>query len=105
MIRSFRGKTPQIALSAFVDETAILIGDVEIGENSGIWPGAVIRGDMGKIEIGNYCIIGAATLVVDNKKIPAYSLVLGVPGKITGSPSEKQLWWVNHAYEHYKDLT
>ena len=52
MIRSFGGKTPQIAESAFVSEAAYVVGDVEIGENSGIWPSAVIRGDFGRIKIG-----------------------------------------------------
>ena len=52
MIRSFNGKTPKIADSAFVSEAAYVIGDVEIGENSSVWPGAVVRGDMGKITIG-----------------------------------------------------
>ena len=51
MIRSFNGKTPKIAESAFISEAAYVIGDVEIGENSSVWPGAVIRGDLGKITI------------------------------------------------------
>ncbi len=57
MIRSFNGKTPKIAESAFVSEAAYVIGDVEIGENSSVWPGAVIRGDMGKITIGKNTVI------------------------------------------------
>jgi len=52
MIRAFDGKTPKIAKSALVSEAAHIIGDVEIGENSSVWPGAVIRGDFGKITIG-----------------------------------------------------
>jgi carbonic anhydrase/acetyltransferase-like protein (isoleucine patch superfamily) len=52
MIRSFNGKTPRIAESAFVSESAYVIGDVEIGENCGIWPGVVIRGDFAPIRIG-----------------------------------------------------
>ncbi|MBN2034000.1 MAG: gamma carbonic anhydrase family protein [Deltaproteobacteria bacterium] len=52
MIRSLNGKTPKIADSAFVSEAAYVIGDVEIGDGSNIWPGAVIRGDFGKITIG-----------------------------------------------------
>jgi len=52
MIRSFRGKTPKVAESAFVSEAAYVIGDVETGENSGIWPGAVVRGDFASIRIG-----------------------------------------------------
>lgn len=52
MIKAFAGKMPRIASSALVSEAACIIGDVEIGENSSIWPGAVIRGDFGKITIG-----------------------------------------------------
>ncbi|MFC2011613.1 gamma carbonic anhydrase family protein [Chloroflexota bacterium] len=67
MIRSFNGNTPKIADSAFVSEAAYIIGDVEIGENSSVWPGAVIRGDLGKITIGrnvvieDNCVIHAGT--------------------------------------------
>ncbi len=57
MIRSFEGKTPKIAASAFVSEAAYVIGDVEIGENSCVWPGAVVRGDLGKITIGKNTVI------------------------------------------------
>ena len=57
MIRSFNGKTPKIAASAFVSEAAYVIGDVEIGEHSCVWPGAVIRADLGKITIGNNVVI------------------------------------------------
>ncbi len=57
MIRAFNGKMPKIADSAFVSEWAYVVGDVEIGENSGVWPGAVIRGDFGSIRIGRNCQI------------------------------------------------
>jgi len=52
VIRSVNGKTPLVAESAFVSEAAYVVGDVEIGENCGIWPGAVVRGDFGRIRIG-----------------------------------------------------
>jgi carbonic anhydrase/acetyltransferase-like protein (isoleucine patch superfamily) len=52
MIKAFDGKTPKIAKSALISEAACIIGDVEIGEDSSVWPGAVIRGDFGKITIG-----------------------------------------------------
>ncbi|MBW1767465.1 MAG: gamma carbonic anhydrase family protein, partial [Deltaproteobacteria bacterium] len=52
MIKSFKGNTPRIAESAFVSEAAYVVGDVEIGENSSVWPGAVVRGDFGRITIG-----------------------------------------------------
>ena len=53
MIESLNGKTPKVARSAFISEAAYIVGDVEIGENSSVWPGAVIRGDFGSIRIGN----------------------------------------------------
>ena len=51
-LRSFRGKHPQIAVDAWVDESAVVIGDVTIGPRSSIWPLCVIRGDIHRIEIG-----------------------------------------------------
>jgi len=147
MIRSFNGKTPKIADTAFVSEFAYVIGDVEIGEGSGVWPGAVIRGDFGSIrigknshiednsvlhawksliigdnvtvghsavvhclrignnvlvgnnatvlddtEIGDFCIIGANSMVRTGQKIPDRSFVVGVPAKIKAeySPDEIQ---------------
>jgi carbonic anhydrase/acetyltransferase-like protein (isoleucine patch superfamily) len=164
MIRSLNGKSPRIAASAYVNETAYIIGDVEIGENSNVFPGAVIRGDMGSIrmgsqvtvedncvihsgsphsigdvtigdkvvighgavlnchkigshvligmnatllhdaEVGDYCIIAACALVRQGMKIPDRSFVVGIPGKITGPPTEDQLWWVEGGVEDYKEL-
>jgi carbonic anhydrase/acetyltransferase-like protein (isoleucine patch superfamily) len=60
MILEFEGSSPQVAQSAFVAPTAVLIGDVWVGENASIWFGAVLRGDEGRIHIG------ARTSVQDN---------------------------------------
>lgn len=51
-IRSFQGRTPRIAASAYIDELAVIIGDVEIGEHSSVWPMCVVRGDVQRIRIG-----------------------------------------------------
>ena len=51
MIRSFDGHEPDIADSAYVDESAVVIGEVTIEANASVWPGAVIRGDHGKITL------------------------------------------------------
>jgi len=146
MIRSFNGKTPRIAESAFVSEAAYVIGDVEIGENSGVFPGAVIRGDFASIKIGcntmvedgsiihsgvpveigdnctighsvvmhgikvgnncllgnnstildnvkigDHCIIAAGALVSPNTEVPDNSMVMGIPGVIKPvSPDRRQ---------------
>lgn len=52
MIKGFRGLTPRIHPTAFVEESAQVIGDVEIGEHSSIWFHTVIRGDVNAIRIG-----------------------------------------------------
>jgi gamma-carbonic anhydrase len=52
MIRSYRGRMPQIPASAYIDPDAVIIGDVTIGEFSSVWPCVVIRGDVHWIRIG-----------------------------------------------------
>ena len=54
MIRSLGDLHPQIASTAYVDESAQVIGDVVIAEHASIWPGAVLRGDVMSIRIGAY---------------------------------------------------
>ena len=63
MLVTFRGKTPRVDPSAFVAPTAVLIGDVEVGPESSIWFGAVLRGDNGPIRVG------ARTSIQDNAVI------------------------------------
>lgn len=52
-IITVRGKTPRVGKNCFLAETAVLIGDVEIGDDCSIWYGAVLRGDVNPIRIGN----------------------------------------------------
>jgi carbonic anhydrase/acetyltransferase-like protein (isoleucine patch superfamily) len=166
MIRMFNGKAPKIAETAFVSETAYVVGDVEIGEGSSIWPGAVVRGDLGKItigrntavedngvihsgtpaavtgdvvigdrvvighgavlhcrsignnvligmnatilhdaEIGNNCVIAAGCVVGQGANVPDRSFVAGVPGRIVGEPTERQLSWTREGLDGYLQLT
>lgn len=51
-IRSFRNLAPALGERVYVDESAVVIGDVALGEDSSVWPLAVIRGDMHRIRIG-----------------------------------------------------
>ena len=53
MIRSFDGVTPSIGENSYIDESAVVIGDVEIGANCSVWPLTVIRGDSNRIRIGD----------------------------------------------------
>lgn len=144
MIITYKGKTPQIAKSALVSQRSTIAGDVVIGEDSSVWPGAVIRGDVAAVrigrrvhvedncvvhtratlnigddvvighgaiihclkigshvvigtnstlldwaEIGDYCLIAAGTVIAPGMKIPDWSYVRGVPGKIVGRPPQE----------------
>jgi carbonic anhydrase/acetyltransferase-like protein (isoleucine patch superfamily) len=63
MIRPFRGKRPQIHPTAFIEESAQIIGDVSIGAHSSIWFGAVVRGDVFHIRIGNRTNVQDGTVI------------------------------------------
>ncbi len=52
IIREIRGHTPSVADGVFVAETAVLLGDVTIGQGCSVWYNAVLRGDVNKIVIG-----------------------------------------------------
>jgi carbonic anhydrase/acetyltransferase-like protein (isoleucine patch superfamily) len=52
VIRSFRGVTPRVHPTAFIDASAQVIGDVEIGEESSVWMCTVLRGDVHAIRVG-----------------------------------------------------
>ena len=72
LIRSYRGRWPVIASSAYIDPAATIIGDVTIGEQSSVWPGAVIRGDVHWIRIGARSNVqDVSTLHVMKDELPA----------------------------------
>ncbi len=156
MIRGLDGKSPKIHPTAFISETAYIVGDVEIGEGSSIWPGAVIRADAGKIEIGRFtCIqdnsvvhgdddvkigdrvvighrvlchaktvgdgaligngsivndgaligegslVGSGAMLIENMKVPAGMMALGVPGRVRGEVQERHRQLMASTAEHY----
>jgi carbonic anhydrase/acetyltransferase-like protein (isoleucine patch superfamily) len=57
MLIEFEGKRPRIGKDVFIAPTAVLIGDVEVGDGSSIWFGVVLRADFGPIRIGRNCSI------------------------------------------------
>jgi len=62
-IRDYKGLMPTIKDSVYVDESAVVIGDVHIGEESSVWPGAVIRGDVNRVRIGARSNIQDGTVI------------------------------------------
>ena len=62
-LRNFESFTPTVAASAYVDSTALVIGQVRIGEDSSIWPLSVIRGDIHFIAIGERTNVQDGTVI------------------------------------------
>ena len=63
MLRPYKGVTPRVHATAFVDASAQVIGDVEIGEESSVWMNAVVRGDVHWIRIGDRSNVQDGTIV------------------------------------------
>ena len=86
MIRSFRGIYPQIHPTAFIADSAQVIGDVQVGEQASIWFGTVVRGDMFHIRIGDRtnvqdnCVLhtrtGEKPTILENEVTVGHSVTL-----------------------------
>jgi carbonic anhydrase/acetyltransferase-like protein (isoleucine patch superfamily) len=57
-LRSFGGITPKLGQRVLIDPSAVVLGDVELGDDVSVWPQAAIRGDMHRIRIGCDVTIG-----------------------------------------------
>ena len=63
MLRPYRGVLPRVHPSTFIDDSAQVIGDVEIAEESSVWMGVVIRGDVNRIRIGRRTNVQDGTVI------------------------------------------
>src|SRR5258706_9677093 len=63
MLRPHRGRMPRVHPTAYIADSAQAIGDVEIGEESSVWMGVVIRGDVNRIRIGRRSNVQDGTIV------------------------------------------
>jgi carbonic anhydrase/acetyltransferase-like protein (isoleucine patch superfamily) len=86
MIRSFQGIKPTVPKSCFIEETAVVIGDIVMGEQCSVWFNAVIRGDVNYIRIGertnvqDLCMLhvthGTHPLIIGNEVTIGHHVVL-----------------------------
>ncbi len=80
MIEAYQGIMPSIPGSAWVHETAVVIGDVTLGEDVSVWPTAVLRGDVHRIEVGDRTNIQDGVIVHVAHKGPyqgGYPAIIG----------------------------
>src|SRR5579864_578193 len=75
MIRSYKGMTPTIPPSCYVDDSAQIIGDVVLGEHASIWMNAVLRGDVHSIRVGAHSNVQDCSVLHGMKE--QYSVVVG----------------------------
>lgn len=62
-VRAFAGIEPRLGARVYIAESALVIGDVELGEDASVWPGAVLRGDVHRIRVGPRSNIQDGTVV------------------------------------------
>ncbi len=163
MIKGYKDIMPKLHETVFVEESAQVIGDVEVGADSSIWFNSVVRGDvnyvkvgertnvqdncvlhvtrdthplivgsdvtighsvtlhgctvrdrcligMGAIildgaEIGEDSIVGAGSVVTEGTKVPARSLVLGVPGRVVRGLKDEEVERIARSAQNYIGYT
>jgi carbonic anhydrase/acetyltransferase-like protein (isoleucine patch superfamily) len=70
MIVEYEGKHPRIGKDVFIAPTAVIIGDVEIGDGASVWYGVVLRGDEGRIVIGRGSNVQDNAVIHTTTEIP-----------------------------------
>jgi carbonic anhydrase/acetyltransferase-like protein (isoleucine patch superfamily) len=70
MIIEYEGKHPRIGQNVFIAPTAVIIGDVEIGDGASVWYGVVLRGDEGRIVIGRGSNVQDNAVIHTTPEIP-----------------------------------
>lgn len=161
MIQRFLGHSPDLHDTTWVHPMATVIGEVALAEGVSIWPGAVLRGDMGSITVGTNsniqdqavvhmtsglsttvvgervtvghrallhgcrvgddcligmgsilldnavipddCVVGAGALVTANKTFESGWLILGSPAKAVRPLTQKDRDWIQYSWKHYLD--
>src|ERR1017187_8943324 len=75
MIRSYQGQMPQFPASCYIDLSAQLIGDVNLGEHSSVWMNAVLRGDVNSIRVGAYSNVQDCAVLHGQRNL--YPVIVG----------------------------
>lgn len=162
MLEPYGDLVPHVDPTAYVHASVHLIGDVILGPRVSVWPGCVLRGDHGRVYIGEEtnlqdltvchgteglstteigarvtvghrallhgciveddCLIGMGAILLDNCRIgrfsivgagavvpvgmqvPPYSMVLGIPAKVTRPLREKDIEQIRHGHASYLEL-
>jgi carbonic anhydrase/acetyltransferase-like protein (isoleucine patch superfamily) len=75
MLRPFRGITPTVASGCYIDPSAQIIGDVQLGPQSSVWMNAVLRGDVHSIRIGSRSNVQDCAVIHGQRNL--YPVIIG----------------------------
>lgn len=79
--RTYQGKTPQLGNRVYIDQSSVIVGDIQIGNDSSIWPLVAARGDVNKIRIGERTNIQDGSVLHVTRTSPddphGYPLIIG----------------------------
>jgi carbonic anhydrase/acetyltransferase-like protein (isoleucine patch superfamily) len=75
VLRSFEGVEPRVAESAYVDDAAVVIGDVEVGPEASVWPNTTLRGDHGRVVVGEGANVQDGATLHETVEIEPYATV------------------------------
>jgi carbonic anhydrase/acetyltransferase-like protein (isoleucine patch superfamily) len=108
------GVGPTIGADVWLAPTAVLIGDVRVGDRANIWFGTVLRADYSHIEIGAGCSVqdnavlhcanGLPTVIGEGVEIAGGMLAAGVPAREKKQLSGSALRWTDTAVDRYQEL-
>jgi gamma-carbonic anhydrase len=122
MIRALDMLQPEIGEGVFVADNAVVIGDVRLGRETSVWFGAVLRGDVGRVAIGDRVLIGMGAIILDGAtvgagsiigagalvppgcSIPPGSLALGLPAKVKRQVTPEELEEIAASAARYVQL-
>lgn len=80
-LRPYKGTMPNIGKACYIDETSVIVGDVNVGDSSSIWPLVAARGDVNYITIGSRTNVQDGTVLHVTRKSSAnpdgYPLIIG----------------------------
>lgn len=88
---------PKIHPTAFVEASAHVIGDVELGEDASVWFNVVVRGDVNAIRIG----VAAGSLVAPGTKAPQGSVLMGAPAAVRRAVTAEDLDLIRRSAQNY----
>ena len=100
MIRAYKEMRPRLGARVWVDVSAQVIGDVELGDDASVWMNTVVRGDVNRIRVGARTNLQDGC-VPEGMVVPPRSVVIGSPAKVRRLVTEEERAGLRRYAERY----